>query len=109
MKRIFVSFHHELNQKHADLIRKNIKRLGYIDISVNEGTKIENENSKTDEQIRTEIRDKFLKDVDVTIVIVGADTTNRKHINWEIRSTIHKFGGHRGGSIIVINALNDYS
>jgi hypothetical protein len=80
-KRIFVSFHHELNQKHADKIRNIIKSLGHQDISVNDGTKIENEDIKTDEQIRKEIRDKFLRDVDVTIVILGSDTINRKHID----------------------------
>ena len=106
-KRIFVSFHHELNQKHADKIRNIIKSLGHQDISVNDGTKIENEDIKTDEQIRKEIRDKFLRDVDVTIVILGSDTINRKHIDWEIRSTLHKFDNKRQGSIVVINALTN--
>lgn len=107
MARIFVSFHHALNQKHADVIRGIVTSLGHTDISVNEGTKIENEEKKTDEQIRREIRDNFLKDVDITIVIVGQDTTNRKHIDWEIRSTVYKFEGHRNGGLIVVNALTN--
>lgn len=106
MARIFVSFHHKLNQKHADLIRQIIKKYNHIDITLNEGNKIDNEESLTDEQIRQKIRDKFLKDVDVTIVIVGSDSKNRKHIDWEIRSTIHKFENHRDSGIVVINVID---
>lgn len=107
MARIFVSFHHDLNQEHAEKIRRIIVSLGHTDITVNEGTKIENEDSLTDENIRQKIRDKFLKDVDVTIVVVGSDTTNRKHIDWEIWGTVYQFEGHRQGSIVVVNALTN--
>lgn len=107
MARIFVSFHHDKNDGHSQVTRKLIKSIGHQDITLNEGTKIENEDLKSDESIRKEIRDKFLKDVDVTIVIVGEDTINRKHIDWEIRSTVHQFSGHRNGGIVVVNTLNN--
>ncbi len=102
---VFVSFHHEKNQEHANIIRSKIRELGYRDISVNNGTKIENEEQKTDEAIRQEIRDKFLRNVDVTIVIIGSDSINRKHIDWEIRSSIYKFDNSKMGSIVGINAV----
>lgn len=105
MTNVFVSFNHHYNQQHALNIIKVIKSLGYNDVSVNDGTKIENEDSKTDEQIRKEIRDNFLRDVDVTIVLIGTDSTNRKHIDWEIRSSIYKFENEREGSIVGVNLL----
>ena len=102
--KIFTSFHHARNNEHAKNIIDIVKRLGHDDISVNDGNKIDDSESMTSESIRQKIRDKFLKDVDVTIVIVGSDSRNRKHIDWEIRSTIRK-SVKKDGTIVVVNAL----
>ncbi|MCP4336851.1 MAG: hypothetical protein GY679_03315 [Mycoplasma sp.] len=104
MKNIFISFHHRNNQKHYEKISKIVKGIGYRDISVNEGTKVDDEEHKTDEQIRREIRDNFLKDLDVTIVIVGSDTKNRKHVDWEIYGSVYDFQDGKSGGIVVIDA-----
>ena len=107
MKRIFVSFHHELNQEHANKIRSLIKLLGYKDISVNDGIKIEDEDNKTDLKIREEIRDKFLKNLDVIILIVGSDSINRKHLDWEVRSALYRFKNYQNAGLVVINCLKN--
>ncbi len=105
--RVFVSYHHGLNKGHAEKIQSIIQSLGYNDISITDEIKIEDEDTKTEETIRREIRDRFLREVDVTIVIVGQDSINRKHIDWEIRSSIYRFENSREGSIVVVNALAD--
>ena len=103
---IFISYHHELNNEHRKYIQQLVEQLGYNDITPNEITK-EDDNNLSDEQIRQKIRDKYLKDVDVTIVIVGRDTKNRKFIDWEIYSTVMDYQTNNeiksGGGIVVIN------
>ena len=46
-------------------------------------------NLKTD-TIRQKIRDENLRDSTVTVVLVGAETWKRKHVDWEIGSSIRQ-------------------
>ena len=95
--KIFISHHHELNNKHREYIQSLVEQLGYTDITPDEKTKVDD--SLSDEQIRQKIRDEYLKDVDVTIVVVGSDTKNRKFIDWDKTKP--------GGSIVVVNCCTD--
>ena len=40
--------------------------------------------------IRQKIRDDFIKTASVTIVLIGSETWKRKHVDWEISSSIRK-------------------
>ncbi|MDC9726922.1 MAG: TIR domain-containing protein [Candidatus Thioglobus sp.] len=40
------------------------------------------------ETIRQKIRDEFIRDASVTIVLIGSETWKRKHVDWEISSSI---------------------
>ncbi len=42
-----------------------------------------------DHTIRQKIRDEYLKDSTVTIVLVGLETKKRKHVDWEIYSSMY--------------------
>ena len=42
----------------------------------------------TDEQIRIKIRDEYLRQTTVTILLVGTETQYRKHIDWEVYSSM---------------------
>lgn len=44
-------------------------------------------NLKT-ETIRQKIRDEYLADSTVTVVLIGSETWKRKHVDWEISSSI---------------------
>ena len=57
----------------------------------------------SDDQIRREIRDRYLRDSTVTIVLVGTDTKQRKHIDWEIYSSMYDGSVNRQSGIVVIN------
>jgi len=42
------------------------------------------------EIIRQKIRDKYLRDSTVTVVLIGTETWKRKHVDWEIGSSIRQ-------------------
>lgn len=81
--KVFVSFHHE-DQAHKDRFVQMMDN-DFIDKSVEDGDI--DDNLKTD-TIRQKIRDEFIRDATVTVVLVGRSTWQRKHVDWEIGSSI---------------------
>ena len=85
-RRVFISFHdadRRLKHKFVRLMRGRI-----IDVSV--GTHdIDDTNKKTDE-VRRIIRDEYIRDATVTVVLIGKRTWQRKHVDWEIGSSIRE-------------------
>ena len=82
----FISFCHEDQQYKNELAALGKVHDIFVDRSVNTGDIPDNQ---TDEQIRTKIRDEYLRDSAVTIVLIGADTKHRKHVDWEIHSSMY--------------------
>ena len=82
--KVFVSFHHE-DQEYKDLL---VRLMGddIVDKSVEDGD-IDNRNLKV-ETIRQKIRDDFIADATVTVVLIGPCTWQRKHVDWEIGSSL---------------------
>ena len=84
--RVFISYHHANDQYYKEeLLRINDNYDLFIDASVDTG---EVDESLTDQAIRTKIRDEYLRDSSVTLVLVGTETKNRKHVDWEIYSSM---------------------
>lgn len=85
--KVFPTYHHELDEsrktifelrfgnKHGVLIPSGV-RPGDIDPNL------------PDETIRQKIRDGYLRDASVTVVLVGARTWQRRHVDWEISSSL---------------------
>lgn len=86
-RKVFISYHHERDQKYADMLR-NALADDIVDKSVHEDD-IDDSNIKTT-TIRQKIRDEFIADATVTIVLVGPETYTRKHVDWEIGSSLRK-------------------
>ena len=42
------------------------------------------------ETIRQKIRDEFIRTASVTVVLIGSETWKRKHVDWEISSSIRE-------------------
>lgn len=84
--RVFISFHHD-DQAFKDSF---VEMMGddLVDESVEDGD-IDDDNLKT-ETIRQYIRDDFIKDATVTIVLIGPCTWQRKHVDWEIGSSLRE-------------------
>ncbi len=101
MHKVFISYHHENDQDYKDLLLE-INRLNsiFIDESVDTGDISDN---LDDNAIREQIRDEYLKDSTVTIVLVGLETKKRKHVDWEIYSSMFDGTINKKSGILVIN------
>ena len=84
--RIFVSFHEKDIRHKEDFVRMMGKRI--VDRSVDTGN-IDDTGLKT-ATVRQKIRDEYIRDATVTIVLIGPRTWQRKHVDWEIGSSIRK-------------------
>jgi hypothetical protein len=85
MHKVFLSFHHEdVAYKHA-LLDLNERYPMFLDGSVDTR---DIPDWLPDETIRQKIRDEYLRDTTVTIVLAGQGTRGRKHVDWEIYSSM---------------------
>jgi len=101
MKRnVFISFYHndDAHYKHK-LLTMNERHDIFIDMSVDTG---DIPDEWDDEKIRTTIRDNYLKQSSVTIVLVGRNTKYRKHVDWEIGSSMIDTENNRRSGIIAL-------
>ena len=57
----------------------------------------------SDQSIRQKIRDEYLRDSTVTIVLVGKNTWRRKHVDWEIYSSMFDGQVNKKSGILVVN------
>jgi len=99
--RVLISYHHDNDQSYKDeLVRWGKANDIFIDWSVDTN---DISDDLDDQQIREIIRDEYLQDSTVTIILVGKETKNRKHIDWEIYSSMFDGKVNKKSGIIVIN------
>lgn len=98
--KVFISYHHANDQWYKEeLLRLNIIHDIFIDGSVDTGYIDDNLPSETIRQI---IRDSYLADSTVTILLVGTETKNRMHIDWELKSSMINGSVNKKSGILVI-------
>ena len=87
--KVFVSYHHDNDQGYRDEFE--ILFSDIFDIMVSRSVQIGDldPNLATD-TIRRRIRDEYLRDSTVTVVLIGAKTWKRKHVDWEIGASIRQ-------------------
>lgn len=101
MHKVFISYHHENDQYYKNvLVEFGYQHSIFIDVSVDTGAISDN---LSDESIRQKIRDEYLRDSTVTIVLVGTETKRRKHVDWEIYSSMFDGTVNKKSGILVIN------
>lgn len=101
MHKVFISFHHANDQWYKDeLVKLEKRNKVFIDGSVDMGEIPDNWDAQ---HIREYIRDNHLKDTTVTILLVGTETKNRKHIDWELFSSMYDGKVNKKSGILVIN------
>ena len=99
--KVFISFYHK-DQRYKDALVAWGESHGlFVDKSVNIGDIPEHWG---DEQIRIEIRDDYLQDSTVTIVPIGAETKNRKHVDRGIHSSMHDGRVNKRSGILAVNS-----
>ena len=100
--KVFISYYHDDDQFYKNsLIGTNYLYDIFVDNSVNTGD-IDDENM-TDEEIRVKIRDEYIKDADVFILLCGRNTKHRKHVDWEIHAAMYKNNDKKPIPILVLN------
>ena len=88
--KVFISYHHHNDQQYKDYFIKLFGSQGasiLVDHSVDTGDI--DDNLKT-ETIRQKIRDDYIREASVIIVLIGTETWKRKHVDWEISSGIRR-------------------
>jgi len=100
-RKVFISYHHENDQWYKErLLQFNREHDIFIDASVD--TRDIDENLP-DETIRRKIRDEYLANSTVTILLVGTETKYRKHIDWELFSSMFDGRVNKKSGVLVIN------
>jgi len=85
--KVFVSYHHSKDQLYRNYFDSLFE--GIQDVTISKAAQIgEIDAGMKTEAVRQVIRDEYLLDSTVTIVLVGAETWKRKHVDWEIAASI---------------------
>lgn len=99
-KKVFISFYNKDIEAKQKLLQLNNQHQIFVDGSVDTGDITDD---LTDETIRLKIRDEYLRDSSVTIVLFGNETSRRKHVDWEIGSSmIDSIKSKKSGIIVII-------
>ena len=77
--KVFISFYHHDDEKYKEYIDKYLSG-NIINKSVMDG---EYDPDNSDEYIKRLIREDKVSDSSVIVVLVGANTKGRKHVDWE--------------------------
>lgn len=100
--KVFVSHHHYNDHNHKQIfqLRFGNKYGVLVPGSVDLG---DIDTNLPTERIRQKIRDEYLRDTSVTVVLVGTQTWQRKHVDWEIASSIrHTEYNPRSGLVGIV-------
>lgn len=85
--KVFISYHHANDQWDRDRFEKLFS--SYYNVFISKSVQIGEISPflKTD-TIRQKIRDEYLRDSTVTVVLIGKETWKRKHVDWEIGASL---------------------
>ncbi len=89
--KFFISYHHERDQEYKDALVAMLQRVyGVNGLNYSVGNHNINSMGWTLERIMQKIRDDYIRDATVTVVLYGAETYKRKFVDWEIRASLRK-------------------
>lgn len=92
-RKTFVSYYHYADQYYRDVFELRFKHL-FISKSVQPG---DISTDVSTDYIKRLIQQDYISDASVIIVLVGAKTYGRKHVDWEIAAGLNrKVGGYSG-------------
>jgi len=98
--KVFISYHHE-DQEEVEAFIKEFDEDKDVFITRALGVDMEQDiiNSTDTDYVMRRIRDLYLKDSTVTIVLIGKCTWARRYVDWEIQATL------RHGETVMPNGL----
>ena len=101
MHKVFITYHHDNDQCHKEsLLQINEQHRVFVDKSVDTA---DISDDLDDQTIRRIIRDDYLRDSTVTILLVGTATRHRKHVDWELYSSMIDGTVNKKSGILVVN------
>lgn len=101
MTKAFISYHHRNDQQYREHLSHLANVYGaFDDQSVEVG---EIDESYPPQSIRRFIRDNYLRDTEVTILLCGTETRFRKHVDWELKSSMIDGAINRRSGVLVID------
>jgi len=88
--KVYVSYHHSIeDQEYRNHFEEIL--LANQDVVIMKSVQVGNIDPNSDAEIlQQKIRNVYLKDSTVTIVLIGSETWKRKHVDWEIGASIRK-------------------
>jgi len=100
-RKVFISFYHHDDERYK---RALCKWNEIHNIFIDRSLKIDSIDDNLPEQtIRKIIRDRYLRDSTVTILLAGPNTAGRKHVDWELYSSMYDGPINKQSGILVIN------
>jgi hypothetical protein len=102
-RRVFFSFHYQRDLWRVNVVRNSgmidgVSSAGFADASLWEETK-----RQGDAAIKALIN-RALEGTSVTVVLIGAETANRRYVDYEIRQSVARGNGLIG---VRVNAIKD--
>ena len=87
--KVFVSYHHANDQAYRNAFEALFSQQHgvFLSKSVQIGDIIE---TLPTDSIRQKVRDEYLRDSTVTVVLIGTQTWQRRHVDWEISSSLRE-------------------
>ncbi len=95
MRNVFFSFHYQRDIWRANVVRNSGVVIGESAAGFRDASLWEEAKRKGDQAIKGLI-DEGLKGTTVTVVLIGAETANRKYVNYEIEKSIERGNGLLG-------------
>jgi hypothetical protein len=100
MRNVFISYHHANDQWAKNKLQEWAAMFDlFNDVSVDTGNI---DDGLPTDRIREVIRDDYLRSSTVTLVLVGTETKGRKHVDWEIYSSMYDGLINKKSGIVVI-------
>lgn len=91
--KVFISYYHADDQSYKEKFEELFGDI-FINKSVGDG---EIDDDLSNEYIKRLIREGYITDTSVLVVLVGKNTHKRKHVDWEISAALsRKAGGYSG-------------
>lgn len=102
-RKCFISYHHDDEGEVQDFIQTFDHDQDVL-IARGIGASMTGDiiNSNNDEYIKLKIREKYLRDTTVTIVLVGKKTWGRKFVDWEIAASLRNTASATASGLLAI-------
>lgn len=100
--KVFVSYHHSReDQEYRDHLEETL--MANQDVVLMKPVPISSIDHNLDpESIQKKIREEYLKDSTVTIVLIGAETWQQKNVDWEINASLRELPQHSKSGLLGI-------